>query len=85
MAGSAALILLTLQTIRDPWTGMAYMLVFGLGSMVGMAAVSLVIAWPLRVTGRRLTRAYAALQAAIGLFTLGSGAWIAWGTWDAVL
>ncbi len=78
MAGSAALILLTLQTLHDPWTGMAYMLLFGLGSMVGMAAVSAVIALPLQITGRRLTRAYAGLQAAVGLFTLGSGLWIAW-------
>ncbi len=77
MAGSAALILLTLQTLHDPWLGMLYMLVFGIGSILGMAAVSVVIAWPLKATGRRLTWAHNGLQATIGLFTLGSGLWIA--------
>ncbi len=77
MAGSAALILLTLQTLHDPWLGMLYILVFGIGSILGMAAVSVVIAWPLKATGRRLTWAHNGLQAAIGLFTLGSGLWIA--------
>ncbi len=77
MAGSAALILLTLQTLHDPWLGMLYMLVFGIGSILGMAAVSAVIAWPLKATGRRLTWAHNGLQATIGLFTLGSGLWIA--------
>ena len=37
MAGSAALILLTMETMDSLWTGMLYMLLFGTGSMVGMA------------------------------------------------
>ncbi len=80
MAGSAALILLTLQTIEDPLLGMAYMLVFGIGSILGMALMSVVIAVPLRLTERRLNRLYGILQLAIGVFSLGMGGVIAWRT-----
>jgi len=73
MAGSAALILLTLQTLDDPWLGMLYMLVFGIGSVLGMALISMVIALPLKITSRRLTWMHGGLQAGIGLFTLVSG------------
>lgn len=77
MAGSAALILLTLHTIDSPWAGMLYMALFGIGSLAGMAAISVVIAVPLRASSRRLTWLHNGLQLVIGLFTAGSGAWIA--------
>ncbi len=47
MAGSAALLLLVLSTVRTLWEGMAYILIFGLGSMVGMALLGVVISLPL--------------------------------------
>ncbi|VAV96814.1 Nickel transporter UreH, partial [hydrothermal vent metagenome] len=37
MAGSAALILLTLQTLTSPWLGLIYIALFGMGSIAGMA------------------------------------------------
>ena len=40
MAGSAALVVLAASSIDDPWSGLAYVLLFGLGSVVGMAALS---------------------------------------------
>lgn len=46
MAGSAALILLTLETIQSPWPGMIYIALFGLGSMRGKAILSIIIAIP---------------------------------------
>lgn len=76
MAGSAALILLTLETVRSPWTGMLYILLFGLGSVLGMAALSLAIAVPLRRSARGLTWMHNGLQAAIGLGTVGIGLWV---------
>lgn len=78
MAGSAALILLTLEAIDDPWQGMLYILIFGAGSILGMAILSAVIALPLALTGRHLTRLHHILHAVVGLFTMGSGAWISW-------
>jgi cytochrome c biogenesis protein CcdA len=73
MAGSAALIILTLGTVQSPWEGLAYILLFGLGSVVGMALLALAIAIPLRYSARRLTVAHNALKAVVGLATLGLG------------
>jgi len=70
MAGSAALILLTLQTVSSPLTGLMYMLLFGLGSIVGMAALSVVIAIPLRHSAKGLTWLNNGLQGVIGIATI---------------
>ena len=70
MAGSAALILLTLQTVDSPWTGMFYIALFGFGSIAGMAALSAVIAVPLRYSASGLTRLHHGLQIVIGSVTL---------------
>jgi len=48
MAGSAALILLSLATAPSVAAGLLYMAVFGVGSILGMAVMSVVIAVPLR-------------------------------------
>lgn len=74
MAGSAALILLTLETIKSPLQGFIYMFLFGVGSIVGMAALSVVIAIPLRSSAKGLTWLHNGLQSVLGIFTLGLGA-----------
>ena len=74
MAGSAALILLTLQTVRSPWTGMLYIALFGVGSMIGMALLSIVIAIPLRASARGVTWLHNGLQAIVGVATIAIGA-----------
>ena len=71
MAGSAALILLALQTVASPWQGLLYIAIFGFGSMVGMAVVGAVISLPLRYSPRGLTWAHNGLKALVGLFTIG--------------
>ena len=73
MAGSAALILLTMETIHSLWTGMLYMLLFGFGSMLGMVIISVIIAIPLRASANGLTWMFNGLQAVIGLMTTGLG------------
>ena len=78
MAGSAALVLLALNTIHSLWQGMAYIALFGLGSIVGMAALSVVIALPLRFTAERVVWFYKGLTATIGVLTLVLGASIIW-------
>lgn len=70
MAGSAALLLLTLETMRSVPLGLLYMLLFGAGSLVGMALLSAVIALPLRYSARTLTGLHNGLQALIGLGTV---------------
>lgn len=74
MAGSAALLLLTASTIQSPWLGMVYIAVFGLGSMAGMAAFTVVIAVPLRASAKGLTWMRNGFQAVIGVATIVLGA-----------
>ncbi len=76
MAGSAALILLTLETIRSPALGIAYIALFGLGSMLGMAALSVIIAIPLRRSAQGLTWLHNSLQATVGMATIALGSYV---------
>ncbi|HHL45448.1 MAG TPA: urease accessory protein [Gammaproteobacteria bacterium] len=73
MAGSAALILLTLQSVHSPLTGLLYIALFGIGSIAGMVMLSLVIAIPLRYSAVALDRLHDSLQAVIGLATVTIG------------
>jgi ABC-type nickel/cobalt efflux system permease component RcnA len=74
LAGSAALILLTLESVQSPQQGLLYILFFGLGSIVGMALLSLVISLPLRYSARNLSWAHNGLKGGVGLVTIGLGA-----------
>lgn len=70
MAGSASLIVLTLQTVQATAIGMLYILLFGVGSIIGMATLSVVIAIPLRYSSNELTWLYNSLQAIVGVSTI---------------
>lgn len=78
MAGSAALVLLTLGTIESPWLGITYIALFGIGSIGGMALLSLVIGLPLRLTAHKLGTVYNGLTVAIGALTVILGGSIVW-------
>ncbi len=69
MAGSAALIVLTLNTVQTPLLGLLYIALFGIGSMLGMALLSFAIAIPLRRSATGLSRLHNGLQLVIGLAT----------------
>jgi cytochrome c biogenesis protein CcdA len=73
MAGSAALIVLTASQASSPAVGLGYVALFGIGSMVGMGALSAVIAVPLAISARFLTVANRALQGAVGVVTIAIG------------
>lgn len=73
LAGSAALILLTLDSTMSPATGLAYVALFGLGATAGMAFLSAAIAVPLRWSARGMTRLHHALQVAVGCATITIG------------
>lgn len=75
MAGSAALILLTLEQAPSFAAGVGYLLLFGLGSIVGMAVLSMLIATPLRMSAGSLTSLHRLLTTAIGLVSIAIGAW----------
>ncbi len=74
MAGSAALLVLAISQVANPVVGMFYVLVFGIGSMLGMGALSAVIAVPLAISARWLTWSNRALQFCVGVITIGIGA-----------
>jgi ABC-type nickel/cobalt efflux system permease component RcnA len=76
MAGSAALILFSLETLRSPAWGLVYIAIFGLGSILGMALLTAAIAVPLRLTSHRLTWAYGGISTAVGLGTMLLGCYI---------
>ncbi len=73
MAGSAAVILLTIEAGTSPLQGMLYILLFGIGSMIGMALLSVAIALPLRVFAKQLTWAHNGFQVLIGFLTVSLG------------
>lgn len=70
MAGSAALLVLAVSQAENPAVGLFYVALFGIGSMIGMGALSSAIALPLAVSARRLTSANRALQGAVGVVTV---------------
>ncbi|MCU1266435.1 MAG: high-affinity nickel-transporter [Acidobacteria bacterium] len=73
LAGSAALMLLVLTTISSPTISLLYIVVFGIGSIGGMMAMSTLFALPARFTARRFQRANVALRCLAGLFSLSFG------------
>ena len=73
MAGSAALLVLAVSQASSPAVGLGYVALFGVGSMIGMGALSTVIAVPLAVSARSLTWANRGLQGAVGLATVAIG------------
>src|SRR5262245_47356792 len=68
-AGSAALTLLVLSTIPSTMHALLYILVFGIGSMVGMAAISLLLAVPLKFAQERMAGAMRPIQVGTGIFS----------------
>ena len=71
-----ALLLLTVAPVERPVLGILYVVLFGAGSILGMAALSLVVALPLRAIGRRATPLLGGLHIFVGGCTMILGAWI---------
>ena len=70
LAGSAALVVLTAATVNSAPLGLGYILLFGVGSVLGMAALSALIAIPLTWSARAMTWANGGLQGTIGVATV---------------
>lgn len=78
MAGSAALTLVVLGTIADPWVGVLYVGIFGLGTIGGMLAMSALIGLPFAIAAGRLSGLGERLQLAAGAGSLAVGVVHAW-------
>ncbi|MGH9946708.1 MAG: sulfite exporter TauE/SafE family protein [Pyrinomonadaceae bacterium] len=70
LAGSAALMLLVLSTIKSPLIGMAYIGVFGIGSIGGMMLMSALVGLPIHLTANRCASGTRVLQGLAGAFSL---------------
>jgi ABC-type nickel/cobalt efflux system permease component RcnA len=72
LAGSAAVALLVLSMIHSPAWAIAYLVVFGLGTVAGMVLMTTVMAVPIALTGRSfskyLTTASGLASVCFGLF-----------------
>ena len=79
LAGSAALVLLALGSVESVPMALVYIVLFGFGSIVGMAVLSALIAVPLGYSARVFTWANRGLQAAVGAVTMLVGASIVYG------
>lgn len=78
LAGSAAVALLVLATIRNPRWAVAYLLVFGIGTIAGMMLITAAISLPFTLTGKRFSGANRFLGFASGIVSLGFGLFIAY-------
>jgi ABC-type nickel/cobalt efflux system permease component RcnA len=73
LAGSAAVALLVLATIRDARWGVVYLGVFGIGTIAGMMLITAAISLPFAYTSRRLSGWNRSLGVASGVLSLGFG------------
>ena len=76
LAGSAALMLLIVPTIGSPWLALSYILVFGIGSIGGMMAMSFLIGLPMHFTLNRFSDLNKGLRLVAGCFSLILGGFI---------
>jgi high-affinity nickel permease len=76
LAGSAAVALLVLSTIREPKWAVLYLLVFGIGTIAGMMLITIFIALPLSFAGFRFTWLNRALVTGSGIVSLAFGLFV---------
>ena len=67
------MVVLTSAGMETPTIGFAYVVLFGAGSIIGMALLSAAIAVPLSYTSKVLTWANRWMQGGIGVGTAGLG------------
>ena len=77
MAGSAAVVLLILATVRDSTWAFAYLTLFGLGTVAGMVIVTGIIAVPAGLAVRRVRNARRWLTLASGVASVVLGVLLA--------
>lgn len=76
LAGSAAVALLVLTTIHNPIWATVYLLIFGVGTIVGMMLMTTAIALPLTYSGRRFSRLGDYLATTSGLVSVCFGSFL---------
>ena len=70
LAGSAAVALLVLSTVKSPYAATAYLLLFGLGTITGMTVITALLSLPFRVPLLIVNRGLA-IGTGVGSFVFG--------------
>jgi len=73
LAGSAAVALLVLALIKNPWWAIAYLVLFGIGTIAGMMLITTAIGALVAYASTRSSRVERYLRIASGLLSLGFG------------
>lgn len=76
LAGSAALMLLVVPSIASPLIALIYILIFGIGSIGGMMAMSFLIGLPFHLTATNFVQLNKIIRFCAGIFSFGLGIWI---------
>jgi protein-S-isoprenylcysteine O-methyltransferase Ste14 len=78
LAGSAAVALLVLALIRNPWWAMAYLVIFGIGTIAGMMLITAALGALLAYASSRSSQVERYLRVASGFLSLGFGLFLAY-------
>ena len=78
LAGSAAIALLVLGTVREPLWGFLYLGLFGVGTVVGMMVLTTAMSVPLAHASRRFASFDRLLARATGVLSLAFGLYLAY-------
>jgi high-affinity nickel-transport protein len=76
LAGSAAVALLVVSTVRDAFLTGAYLLTFGLGTLVGMTIITTGLALPLATMTSRWNGGHRLIRVATGVISVAMGLWL---------
>jgi high-affinity nickel-transport protein len=79
LAGSAAVALMVLSIIREPATALGYLLLFGLGTIVGMTLITLMLSAPFVFTAINLPKFNWRLRVTSGLVSFVFGVVLVYG------
>jgi len=79
LAGSAAVALMILSIIREPVAALGYLLLFGLGTIVGMMLITLILSAPFAFTAVNLPKFNWRLRVASGLVSCSFGVVLIYG------
>lgn len=76
LAGSAAVALLVLATIRSPGWGVVYLLIFGVGTIAGMGLITMAMSLPFSYAGTRFAWLSRGLVTGSGILSLAFGLFV---------
>jgi ABC-type nickel/cobalt efflux system permease component RcnA len=77
LAGTGALVLVSMQLMGSRMQALVYVLTFTLGSILGMVAFSLALSLPLAWSPHLLEASAGRIEAALGVVTIALGCWMA--------